>query len=211
MSDSGSAHSAEAALAREKKTLRKALVARRDALAKDLWKRHSLEAARHALSLMETLRPREKETSSPLTVTAFLSFGSEIDTRPLIGSLLDGTRPLRLLLPSLRQSKTIILRPYDRETPLLPGPFGILEPETKLSVPSSEVDIFFLPGIAFDREGGRLGYGKGYFDRLLAERNARGTRVGLAFSDQLVERVPTGPHDRPMHYLVTEEGWVRCG
>ena len=211
MSDSGSAHSAEAALAREKKTLRKALVARRDALAKDLWKQHSLKAAQNALSLLETLIPREKEASSPLTVTAFLSFGSEIDTRPLIGSLLDGTRPLRLLLPSLRQSKTIILRPYDRETPLLPGPFGILEPETTLSVPPSEVDIFFLPGIAFDRKGGRLGYGKGYFDRLLAERNPRGTRVGLAFSDQIVESVPTGPYDRPMHYLVTEEGWVSCG
>ena len=211
MSDSGSAHSAEAALAREKKTLRKALVARRDDMAKDIWRQHSLEAARHALSLLGKLGSLERDSGSPLTVTAFLSFGSEIDTRPLIGSLLDGTRPLRLLLPSLRQSKTIILRPYDRETPLLPGPFGILEPETPLAVPPSEVDIFFLPGIAFDRKGGRLGYGKGYFDRLLAEKNARGTRVGLAFPEQIVERVPTGPYDRPMDYLVTEEGVTSCG
>ncbi|MGC8530337.1 MAG: 5-formyltetrahydrofolate cyclo-ligase [Leptospirillia bacterium] len=211
MSDTGSAHSAEAALAREKKTLRKAIVARREALAKDLWKSHSLKAAQNALSLLETLSPQTKEASSPLTITAFLSFGSEIDTRPLIGSLLDGTRSLRLLLPSLRQSKTIILRPYDRETPLLPGPFGILEPETALAVPPCEVDVFFLPGIAFDQRGGRLGYGKGYFDRLLAERNARGIRVGLAFSNQIVEKVPTGPYDHPMHYLVTEEGWVSCG
>lgn len=211
MSGTDSAHSAEATLAREKKTLRKVVIARRDALAKDLWKRHSLGAAGHALTLLETLNLRKTDSASPLTVTAFLSFGSEIDTRPLIGSLLDGTRPLRLLLPSLRQSKTIILRPYDRKTPLLPGPFGILEPETTLSVPPSEVDLFFLPGIAFDRKGGRLGYGKGYFDRLLAERHARGTRVGLAFSEQIVESVPTGPYDRPMDYLVTEEGWVSCG
>lgn len=211
MSESGSAHSAEATLAREKKTLRKALVARRDEMAKDIWRQHSLEAARHALSLLGKLGAQARDSGSPLTVTAFLSFGSEIDTRPLIGSLLDGTRPLRLLLPSLRQSKTIILRPYDRETPLLPGPFGILEPETTLSVPPSEVDIFFLPGIAFDRTGGRLGYGKGYFDRLLAARNTRGTRVGLAFSEQIVERVPTGPYDRPMDYLVTEEGVTSCG
>ena len=211
MSESGSAHSAEAALAREKKTLRKALVARRDDMAKDVWRQHSLEAARYALSLLGKLGSPERNSGAPLTVTAFLSFGSEIDTRPLIGSLLDGTRPLRLLLPSLRQSKTIILRPYDRETPLLPGPFGILEPETPFSVPPSEVDIFFLPGIAFDRKGGRLGYGKGYFDRLLAERNTRGTRVGLAFSEQIVERVPTGPYDRPMDYLVTEEGVTSCG
>ncbi len=211
MSETDSAHSAEAALTREKKALRKTLLAKRDTLPKDLWKRYSEQASVYALSLMETLSSRDKLSSGPLTVTAFLSFGSEIDTRPLIGSILDVKRPLRLLLPSLRQSKTIVLRPFDRETTLLPGPFGILEPETALSVSPSEVDIFFLPGVAFDRRGGRLGYGKGYFDRLLAGRNARGTRVGLAFSEQIVEKVPTGAYDRPMDYLVTEKGWVACG
>ena len=211
MSETDSAHSAEATLAREKKSLRKALLAKRDTLTKDLWKRHSEQASEHAISLMETLSARKKAASTPFTVTAFLSFGSEIDTRSLIGSILNRLSPPRLLLPSLRQSKTIVLRPFDRDTPLLPGPFGILEPETALSVPPSEVDIFFLPGVAFDRRGGRLGYGKGYFDRLLAGRNAHGTRVGLAFSEQIVEKVPTGAHDRPMDYLVTEEGWMACG
>ena len=211
MSEMDAALSHEAHMVREKKELRKRLIAKREALSKDLRKSLSVRASFHALALIETLSSGALERPLPLTLTAFLSFGSEVDTRPLIASLLEGPRHPRLLLPSLRHSKTIVLRPYDRETPLVPGPFGILEPETSESVSPSEVDIFLLPGIGFDRSGGRLGYGKGYFDRLLAGKSVAGKRIGLAFSAQIADRIPTAAHDHHMDYLVTEEGWISCG
>jgi 5-formyltetrahydrofolate cyclo-ligase len=211
LSEKEAALSHEAHMVREKKDLRKRLIAKREALSKELRRSLSDRASLHALSLIETLAAAAPPRPLPLTLTAFLSFGSEVDTRPLIASLLEGPRPPRLLLPSLRHSKTIVLRPYDRETPLVPGPFGILEPETAESVLASEVDLFILPGIGFDRSGGRLGYGKGYFDRLLAGKSVAGKRIGLAFSAQIADRIPTASHDHPMDYLVTEEGWLTCG
>jgi len=199
----------ESLLVREKKEMRRGLVARRDALPKEERKRHSLTAGNHALSLIRKVR-LEREGSFALVI--FLSFGSEIDTRPVISGLFAENSPdLLLLLPSLRRSKEIVLRPWRKDDPLTPGPFGILEPETRESVSPGEVDLFILPGVGFDRAGHRLGYGRGYYDRLLSRSGVGGLRAGLAFSEQVVPEIPSGPGDIPVQYLVTEKGWVACG
>ena len=89
------------------------------------------------------------------------------------------------------------------------GSFGILEPSAEASPAGNEFDLILIPGLAFDRHGGRLGRGKGFYDRFLAA--ARGTRAGVCFDDQIVGKVPTGPHDLRVDFVVTPSAVFRCG
>lgn len=96
------------------------------------------------------------------------------------------------------------------------GAFGILEPAPAIReleprhVSIRDVDLVFVPGVAFDRCGGRLGYGKGYYDRLLSQAPERLVRIGLAFDCQVLTALPTQPHDIPMHWIVTESEVLAC-
>lgn len=92
------------------------------------------------------------------------------------------------------------------------GPFGILEPipSEETAVPASEIDIVLLPGLAFRRDGLRIGYGGGYYDRLLADPHVHAVRVGVAFDVLIADDLPAGPHDIRMHEIVTESEVVRC-
>jgi 5-formyltetrahydrofolate cyclo-ligase len=88
--------------------------------------------------------------------------------------------------------------------------FQLLEPSADVRadpgrrVAPADVDLFIVPGVAFDRHGGRLGYGRGYYDRLLALARTGAGVFGLAFEAQLVERVPAAAHDIPMNAVITE-------
>lgn len=87
---------------------------------------------------------------------------------------------------------------------LLPGPLGVLEPSGDRRVSVEEIDLMVLPGVGFDREGHRLGYGRGFYDRLLADNRNRPRLAGLAYEQQVVERLPRDPHDVCLDMLVTE-------
>lgn len=88
---------------------------------------------------------------------------------------------------------------------LKPGRYGILEPAPGSGRPGDpgDLDLAVVPGMAFDREGGRLGRGKGYFDRFLQEAG-RAYKIGLAFKFQLVEKVPCEAHDVRVDEVLTE-------
>lgn len=90
---------------------------------------------------------------------------------------------------------------------LVIGQFNLLTPNPatlKLLEPS-ELDLIIVPGVAFDRAGRRLGMGAGYYDRFLPKATKAGL-IGAAWAAQILEKVPTDEHDRPVNYLVTEEG-----
>lgn len=97
---------------------------------------------------------------------------------------------------------------------LAPGRFGVLEPTAMVRAdPARQVrldwlDVVLVPGVAFDRAGARLGYGKGYYDRFLSRLPPQVPRVGLAYSLQLVPTLPTEPTDQRVDYIVTETGIV---
>lgn len=91
---------------------------------------------------------------------------------------------------------------------LVPGKFGIGEPSGKSSRADKEFDLIFVPGLAFDSGGGRLGRGKGFYDRFLS--GVRGIRVGSCFDDQIVDHIPMEAHDLRMDFLVTPSGIFRC-
>lgn len=91
------------------------------------------------------------------------------------------------------------------------GKFAIREPkESCTPLVLATIDLILVPGVAFDREGRRLGRGRGFYDRMLEETH-RGTRCGVSFAEQLHERLPAEPHDIVMHYVATPEGLLKVG
>lgn len=91
------------------------------------------------------------------------------------------------------------------------GSFGIPEPPADSPVcPVGEIDLFLCPGMAFSIQGVRLGRGKGYYDRALAEASPDATKVGVCFSEQFMAELPSEPHDIPMDFLATPIGISSC-
>ena len=84
---------------------------------------------------------------------------------------------------------------------MVPGPYGILEPETATDS-AADLDVIVVPGLGFGLNGGRLGYGAGWYDRTLDV--FKGPVVGLGYNCQVLDFVPAEAHDRPVHWIVTE-------
>jgi 5-formyltetrahydrofolate cyclo-ligase len=139
-------------------------------------------------------------------VVAYVSIGSELQTEKLLQAVLDDAKVL--LLPKVNRitHRLDLYRVRDLTSELAPGVWGIREPNPGLCSPVSaqESDFILVPGVAFNREGDRLGYGGGYYDRLLASIEPTPVLVAGAFSLQVVAEVPTGPNDRPVDLVVTE-------
>ena len=92
-----------------------------------------------------------------------------------------------------------------------PGYCNIPEPHPELPlVPATEIDVAVLPGVAFDEQGGRMGYGGGYYDTFLHQLRPNATRIALAFEEQVVSCVPCRPHDVRAQLIVTEQRVMHC-
>lgn len=91
--------------------------------------------------------------------------------------------------------------PYDR-TRLELGSFHIEEPSGDDVVNPSEIELIIVPAVAYDRKGNRLGRGKGFYDRLLAESEA--TKIGVGYEFQLLDEIPVEPHDVKMNIIITQ-------
>ena len=142
------------------------------------------------------------------TVLSYMSFGSELDTHAiLVESLARGkvvALPRMVNEPASESMATLALHQVFGESDLLAGQWGIREPQPSCAnVPLDAVDLMLVPGVAFDRCGHRLGYGKGYYDRLLAKRRPDALLVALAFDCQLVDEVPVTHHDVAVDVLIT--------
>lgn len=138
-------------------------------------------------------------------VFAYCATGSELGTRALLEAALGEGKAL-YLPRCVRRGEMRLIRVHALGE-LRPGRFGIPEPvgdEELLGTP----DLCLAPGLAFDRAGGRLGYGGGYYDRFLA--GARPAVAALAYPCQVIERVPVLEHDAPVDYIITPAGIVSC-
>lgn len=137
--------------------------------------------------------------------------GSELDVRPLLLHLHEGGRTVALPV-SGPKGTPLIFRAWGPETALCEGRFGIREPDH--GAPEVVPAVLFVPLLAFDRRGHRLGYGAGYYDRTLAGLRAAGgavLAVGIGFAGQEVDAVPHGPYDQPLDWIVTERFSIKVG
>jgi 5-formyltetrahydrofolate cyclo-ligase len=202
-------HPAELSLREEKRALRRAMAEQRDALAPELREAMTERAVELFLDLPEIRVAK--------TVAGFVSTRSEIDTEPLLGQL--KKRGIDVVLPRV---STGLIPPrlrfhrVDKRSDLVFGIFGLLEPSSDTpELAAHEVDVFMVPGLVFDKQGARIGYGGGYYDELAAyvraHPDATNARfVGFTFDFQLVEACPSGEWDVPLDTIVTDERVVRC-
>ncbi len=114
-----------------------------------------------------------------------------------------------LYLPKLTSSSSFIPIRFKSFEELKPGAFGIMEPDQEGGDEEMKLDLIIVPGVAFDRNGGRIGMGKGYYDRFL-ETKKEVSKVALAFSEQVLEEVPKEPYDENVDMIITEKEIIRC-
>jgi len=143
----------------------------------------------------------------------YVGYRSEVATSDLLLRLLEERLDVYVPWCELDQMRLFRLQSADE---LTPGAFGIPEPDSELrSDPDrlgdlAVLDAIVLPGIAFDRQGGRLGQGRGYYDRLLNAVSPECILIGLAFDVQMIEIIPVESHDISCDVIVTESEVIRC-
>ena len=146
------------------------------------------------------------EIASGMTVALFGGIQGEPDLTTLIPWLMDkGASPVLFGLGR----GGLIAQVVTTSSSLSRGPFGVWIPQEDCPpLALAHLDIILVPGLAFDRHGGRLGRGRGYFDRLFATPEVRAQRIGICFEDQIVDAVPVEPHDARMQMIVTDRSHV---
>lgn len=139
-------------------------------------------------------------------VGAYVGVHSEVDTRGVIRELL--ARGARVAVPVVTPPERMRLAEVGSLDELAPGAHGIPEPLPP-RVFLDDADALLVPGLLFAKDGHRLGQGGGYFDRLL-QATPHATRIGLAYDEQLVDKLPIEAHDEPMDLVVTDARVMRC-
>jgi 5-formyltetrahydrofolate cyclo-ligase len=140
-----------------------------------------------------------KEFLQAKVVGAYFALGSEVTTELIIKRA--KTVGKKIALPRVEEDN-IIFYELSSIKSLIRGRFGIMEPPPYGQM--SDIDILVVPGIAFDKKGNRLGYGKGYYDRLLSSK--RTFSIGLAYSFQLLENLPYDRYDKRLDAIASEDG-----
>lgn len=177
-----------------KVAVRSELIARRCELPPDCWRAASTAAQQRLLAL----EPFRQAT----VVALYAPIQQEIDTTLLFDAAKAAGK--QVLYPQVRDGQLQFRLVTDLHQ-LVSGAYRIPEPGLAHSLmPFEQVDLIVVPGVAFDLQGHRIGFGKGYYDRCLSQRGRHATLVGICHDFQLIERIPAEGHDISMQYIVTE-------
>ena len=151
------------------------------------------------ISAAEAVFARLEKTAAFLVAEKILMYHSLPDELPTHQFLEKWKDRKRFYLPRVNGVNLEIL-PYDKSRLEL-GSFHIEEPVGDNIADPSEIELIVVPAVAFDRRGGRLGRGKGFYDRLL--ESTRAAKIGVGYEFQLLDQLPTEPHDVPMDIVIT--------
>jgi 5-formyltetrahydrofolate cyclo-ligase len=192
------------AIFHDKKALRKEIIEKRNNM--DLVKKEEMDE-KILNKFYESKYYKEAEK-----IFIYISYGSEINTRKIIDKALKDNK--KIFVPRT-EFKTRSMDAVEITTlhNLIESKYGILEPsKEKPHIDPNDLDLIVVPGVAFDRNGGRMGYGAGFYDRYfkkISEDNINKImKLALAYELQLLDRVPMNEHDVPVNYIITENGFV---
>jgi len=186
-----------------KRELRQRLRQTLAAVPKDELKRRSATAC--------ALLRAQPEYKKAEILMVFLSLPQEVDTSTLVlGAWHDRKR---VLVPrvSWEQRRILPIEIRSLSEDLVESSLGIREPAQGVPFPVSHIDLVVVPGLGFDPFGNRLGRGRGFYDRFLAQPDFHGVSCALALEEQFVENIPAGPHDMQVDMLVTDKAVRRFG
>jgi 5-formyltetrahydrofolate cyclo-ligase len=148
------------------------------------------------------------EYTSAKTVMFYIDVRSEVRTRHTLPDALASGK--KIIVPWCNDKSELELFHVTNMDELAVGMYKILEPKTELRLlpekmaQAADLDLVMVPGVAFDRHGGRMGHGKGYYDKLLQHARRDTPLVALSFECQLFPEIPTAAHDIFMDKIVTE-------
>lgn len=132
-------------------------------------------------------------------IFSYISFNNEVDTTKILNS------GKRIYVPLIKD-KDILITKYDKEN-LVENKYGILEPSIIKPIEISEIDLIIVPGIAFDINKNRLGFGGGFYDKIL--KNTKAIKIAPAHDFQILNSIPTEIHDIKMDIIITEKRIIK--
>jgi 5-formyltetrahydrofolate cyclo-ligase len=193
-----------------KRKLRQEFLKKRDSLSSEEIESKSENIERQLFSLPEFRRAK--------TVMFYVSFRSEVATEKMIRNALNLRK--RVVVPVVNGGRIEVAEIKNLEKELAKGSFGIEEPrkEFRRRTDQKDIDLVVVPGVVFDKTGGRLGYGRGYYDRFLRSKSIRlrtgcshpCALIGLAFDLQITTKIPLVEGDVRVEKVVTESGIIDC-
>jgi 5-formyltetrahydrofolate cyclo-ligase len=181
---------------KEKHAIRQTIQEIRDSIPSKVRKRKTQEIAERFYSL--------KEYGDAKNILIYYPFRSEIDTTIIITrALTDGKR---VILPRVSGKTLELFYVEDIKKDLKPGTYGIMEPDMDSCTPAkyTEPDIAVVPGVGFDRHKNRLGYGGGFYDRLIPKLSKNIQKIALCFQVQIIDLLPSSAHDIRVDKVISE-------
>ncbi len=140
------------------------------------------------------------------TIMFFVSFNTEVNTHEMIKEAL---KSKTLIVPKVAHHEIEPSVIIDLDNLIPSGKFGILEPIELMKIAYKNIDLVLVPGIVFDKEGHRIGYGLGYYDKFL-KKVPKAIKIGLAFDFQIIDKILREMHDVPVDLIVTENRVLKC-
>lgn len=192
-------------VAETKSSIREELSRRRNAMPQEEAESKSSAIIRNLAKLAEYNKAK--------AVLFYAAKGSEVQTAELIKEALKQGKKVLLPVTNIHDKELEISEIKKYPEDLKKSTFGIMEPKKKTAVAEETIDIVVVPGIAFDKSGHRIGYGLGYYDKLLRRlrnKNSRVKAIALAYDLQLTEGIKAKEHDQKMDMIITEKGNARC-
>jgi 5-formyltetrahydrofolate cyclo-ligase len=150
-----------------------------------------------------------KEYQSSKSIGAYYPTGSEVKTFDIIKHSIDNKKEIGLprVIDSTKIKFFKIIEDSFEKIKFTKGKYGIFE-NSMSTISIDQMDLLIIPGIAFDSQGNRIGYGKGYYDRFLSSRKAKYV-IGLAYETQVINESPNNDYDIPVNIIITEKRTIR--
>lgn len=181
-----------------KNKLKESILEKRNSLSKEDIIEKSRQIENKLFSLEQYIKSK--------TVMFFVSFNNEINTHDMIKSALKNKT---VIIPKVAHHEIEPSVIIDFGNLLPSEKFGILEPIEIMKIAYKNIDLVLIPGIVFDKEGHRIGYGFGYYDRFL-RKVPKAIKIGLSFEFQVIDKIPREMHDVHVDLIVTEERVIEC-